>query len=104
MCSIKVQYVKHLHASKSDLKENFEARHKLESEYTDIKYQSEVDKIQLQVSTKDLMIQNSLAKIKQLQVDIVELKSQAKQYDAISATGIKSLIGINSFYIPANQR
>ena len=84
---------KHLHASKADLKENLEARHKLESERTDLKHQSEVGKIQLQVSTKDLTIQNSLVKIKQLQVDIIELNSKSKQYDAITATGIKSLMG-----------
>ena len=95
-------------SSKKALKDSLKAKYKLEEQQKQLVHDSAYAKLQhdttLNRARSEILLSNQDEKIKRLEGEIHNLKGKARQYDAIAATGIKTVISLNAFEKRANQR
>ena len=95
-------------SSKKALKDSLKAKYKLEEQQKQLVHDSAYAKLQhdttLNRARSEILLSNQDEKIKRLEGEIHNLKGKARQYDAIAATGIKTVISLNAFEKRENQR
>ena len=95
-------------SSQKELKDSLEARFNLQAERNQLQHDSEVQQLkhahELLKATNEIKVKNLEDQIVRLKDDVMSVRSKARQYDTIAASGIKNAMSLNATKQRANWR